>query len=205
MTHLLLSNTELNQADGCALYGHPEGWRGRVAGLLMARRNLALNERAVELLDAKPDDRVIEVGFGPGTALQRLALRDGVGLIAGVDASDVMLRQAEARLRPWVDEGRVLVKQACATALPFGNEMFDRALVVDSATHWPSIHHGLRELARVLKPHGRVVVAERLEPGAPSPERMVDQLHYAGFRTATLHTFQWDAPTPQGAAVLAVR
>jgi ubiquinone/menaquinone biosynthesis C-methylase UbiE len=188
----------------CLLFGRPEGWAGRVAGLLMARRNLALNERAIEMLEPGADDRVLEVGFGPGVALQLVAARGGVGLIAGVDASPVMLRQASARLRPLIDDGRVLVKQGCATALPFSSEIFDRALVVDSVDHWPSVHDGLRELARVLKPRARAVVAQRLEPSS-APERLLGEIRRAGFRAAALHTFAWDSADAQGAAIVATR
>jgi protein-L-isoaspartate O-methyltransferase len=53
-----------------AQFGHPTGFWGRAAGLLMAHHtsNRRRNAWAVSLLDVHPEDRVLEIGFGPGIA-----------------------------------------------------------------------------------------------------------------------------------------
>ncbi len=51
------------------LFGHPSGFAGRVVGHLMAVKNAALNQGVVEVLDPQPDDRILEVGFGPAEPL----------------------------------------------------------------------------------------------------------------------------------------
>ena len=74
-------------------FGRPSGWLGRIAGSLMAKG--ADDDRwLVDLLDVQPEDRVLEVGFGPGVAIELLAARASRGRVAGVDPSDVMVRQA---------------------------------------------------------------------------------------------------------------
>jgi hypothetical protein len=66
-------------------FGRPTGVWGRAAGVVMAHRssNRRRNEWAVSLLDVRPRDRVLEIGFGPGLAINELGrlLRSG-GVIA---------------------------------------------------------------------------------------------------------------------------
>lgn len=58
-------------------FGRPRGLLGRLAGRIMASRgsNLARNQWAVELLEVRPDDRILEVGFGPGVAVAVIGAR----------------------------------------------------------------------------------------------------------------------------------
>src|SRR3979490_276212 len=77
-------------------FARPSGWLGRIAGSLMAKG--ADDDRwLVDLLDVQPEDRVLEVGFGPGVAIELIAARATRGLVTGVDSSHVMVRQAPNR------------------------------------------------------------------------------------------------------------
>src|SRR3984957_11193207 len=77
---------------------HPRGAAGRVTAWEMAHRpsNRQRIRWVVSLLDVRPADRVLEIGFGPGVAIAELA-RAGAGHVYGVDHSAVMLRQASKR------------------------------------------------------------------------------------------------------------
>jgi ubiquinone/menaquinone biosynthesis C-methylase UbiE len=144
-----------------AQFSGPRGPLGHVAGWIMARKNRGLNAWVVELLDAAADDRVVEVGFGTGLAIEANAARATRGHVAGVDRSDVMLRQASRRNRRALREGRVDLRLGEATGLPFADASFTRALAVNSLQFWKPAEGGLRELHRVLRPSGRLVLAQR--------------------------------------------
>ena len=81
-------------------FGKPSGLIGGLAGHIMARRssNRIRNRRTVELMDLKPNSRVLEFGCGPGLALALCAETIGKGRIVGIDHSPVMIRQAKQRL-----------------------------------------------------------------------------------------------------------
>ena len=111
-------------------FGRPTGWLGALAGQLMARKNRAMNLAAVELLDVKPTDRILEIGFGPGVAIEALSRSATVGLVAGIDPSAVMLRQATKRNRQAIEAGRVVLKSGTASELPFDDGAFDKVLAV---------------------------------------------------------------------------
>src|SRR6266508_778465 len=90
-------------------FGRPSGPLGVLAGLIMRMRpsNRLRNLRTVELLDIRSDDRVLEVGFGPGLAVARAAALASAGNVVGIDHSELMLRQASRRNAEAIRAGRV--------------------------------------------------------------------------------------------------
>lgn len=154
-------------------FAHPTGLLGRFAGVLMARVD-ADDRWVVDLLDVQPDDRVLDVGCGPGVLIALAAARASRGLVAGVDPSGVMLRQAARRNAAAVREGRVVLRPGTAVALPFPDAHFTKVCSVHSLYFWPSVDEGLREARRVLAPGGRLVLAVRTfqpDAGLLSPSR----------------------------------
>jgi len=63
----------------------------------MIHDNRDANYWTVGLLDVKPTDHVLEIGFGPGLAIQKVAAIVSKGLVAGVDSSETMLKLAQKR------------------------------------------------------------------------------------------------------------
>lgn len=143
-------------------FARPSGWLGRLAGVLMART--ASDDRwVVDLLDVQPADRVLDVGCGPGVTLQLLAERERTGLVAGIDPSDVMLKQASRRNRRAIEQGRLVLCRATAAHAPFPADTFNKACAVHSVYFWPALDEGLLELQRVLSPGGLAVIAVRMQ------------------------------------------
>jgi ubiquinone/menaquinone biosynthesis C-methylase UbiE len=161
-----------------AQFMHPRGLLGRLAGRLMAEGNLEPARWLVdELLGVGVDDRFLDVGCGPGTALALAADRATCGWVVGVDDSDVMVAQARTRTR-----GRMSVVRARAEQLPFVDASFTRVGSANSVPFWDSPGEGLLELHRVLRPTGVVAVVVRMfrpDAGRFSPSRY-------GFRDADL-------------------
>src|SRR6266571_4382120 len=120
-----------------AAFAHPRGLLGRLGGAIMARATGQRNEWTLSLLEIRQDDCILEVGCGPGALIQALAARDTEGLVAGVDPSPTMLRQAVRRNAQAIREVRVQVLAASATALPFEDATFDKALSANSLPFWP--------------------------------------------------------------------
>jgi ubiquinone/menaquinone biosynthesis C-methylase UbiE len=143
-------------------FSGPSGLLGRIAGRLMARMNGPVNAWVVDLLELSPRDRVLEVGFGPGLAVERIAARTGEGLVVGVDHSELMRRQAARRNRETMAAGRVELRVASVGRLPFENARFTHALAVNSLQFWPDLPAALAELRRVLAPQGRLALAIRM-------------------------------------------
>ena len=77
------------------MFGQPRGFLGKLGGIIMARANDACGAWVTELLNVASNETVLEVGFGPGTAIRRLSAV--AAHVAGVDASREMVAQAKAR------------------------------------------------------------------------------------------------------------
>jgi ubiquinone/menaquinone biosynthesis C-methylase UbiE len=132
----------------------PRGLAGLFAGELLARSNRAVNEWTLRLLAPAAEDRVLEVGFGPGIGIRLAAARVPAGLVAGVDPSSMMLRLARWRNRRALRRGRVDLRRGVAQALPWDAAVFTHAFAVNSFFEWPDTPAALAELARVLAPDG---------------------------------------------------
>jgi ubiquinone/menaquinone biosynthesis C-methylase UbiE len=144
----------------------PSGLLGRLIGQVMERETAAVNGAAVELLELRPTDHVLEVGFGHGATIARVAAAVSGGLVAGVDPSEEMCRMAARRNRSAIEAGRVELRRATAEALPYPDAAFDKVLAVHTVYFWASLGLPLREIARVLKPGGRLVLAHRTDKEA---------------------------------------
>jgi ubiquinone/menaquinone biosynthesis C-methylase UbiE len=157
-----------------ATFGHPRGPLGRLGGVIMARSTRQRNAWTVSLLDIRQDDHILEVGCGPGALIQALAARATEGLVVGVDLSPTMLQQAERRNARAIHEGRVRLQVGSATALPFEDASFDKALSANSVPFWPDQEAGVKEMWRVLKPGGAIAII--LQPIWARTESEVKQI-----------------------------
>lgn len=171
---------------GLAQFHRPTGAAGHVAGWIMGRRssNVARNRWAVRLLDVQPTERVIELGCGPGVAIAALATRANRGLVVGVDHSPVMIRQAHGRNRAAVRAGRVRLIHTSVENLSISEGPFDAALAVNTVGMWPDPTARLRELARLLRPGGRIaLVSQPRCPGATAATSAAAATELAGLLT----------------------
>ena len=124
---------------------------------LYATRDVMRRRRLVrEALAPSPGERIADVGCGPGFYVRELAEVVGSGgLVAGVDVSQAMLDVAAGRA---AGVSNVAFHQGDATAVPLPDAGFDAALSVQVLEYVEDATAGLRELRRVVRPGGRVVV-----------------------------------------------
>jgi ubiquinone/menaquinone biosynthesis C-methylase UbiE len=139
-------------------YRRPSGWLGEWIGMQMARDHRPENLWTVQVLNAQPDDQILEIGFGAGVAIQELARIVRQGSISGVDFSRTMLAAARRRNAAAVRAGKVKLYDGVADDLPFESETFDKVFSIHSVYFWPDALAALREIRRVLKPGGILVL-----------------------------------------------
>jgi ubiquinone/menaquinone biosynthesis C-methylase UbiE len=152
-----------------AQFGHPTGLGGRAAGLMMAHRssNRKRNSWVVSLLDVQPDDRVLEIGFGPGLAILELSRIAHEGYVCGIDHSELMVRQARRRNADGVRRSVVDLRLGSVDALPAFDAPFDKILAVNAHLFWNEPDARLAHLRRLLRPAGLIALAHQPRgPGA---------------------------------------
>jgi ubiquinone/menaquinone biosynthesis C-methylase UbiE len=136
----------------------PRGLFGLVVGRGMSLVNRPINYWTLGLMGIRPSDRVLEVGFGSGVALARVASIVTAGLAAGLDYSDTMVRQARLRNAAAVRQGRIALVRGDACSLPYRDECFDKVCAIQSIYFWPQPVSALAEMRRVLRPDGLLAV-----------------------------------------------
>jgi len=124
-------------------------------------------QRAAELAELEPGGSALDVCCGTGDLALELSGRVGPeGSVVGCDFSERMLDLAR-RKAAGKGAGNVRFEWADALQLPYGDDSFDAATVGFGARNLSDLDRGLRELARVLRPGGRLVILEITQPQRP--------------------------------------
>jgi SAM-dependent methyltransferase len=180
-------------------FGRPTGLWGRAAGLLMAHRssNRRRNSWAVSLLDVRRDDRVLEIGFGPGLAIRALSRLATEGYVCGIDHSQLMLRSARRRNAEGVRRGVVDLRLGSVAELPEFDEPFDKILAVNAMMFWGEPVARLAELRSLLRAGGLIAVVHQPrgpgatdETSAAKGRELAATLDSAGFTSVRVETMR---------------
>lgn len=180
---------------------HPHGLFGKlVIGRLLDRANVADNELVYQTLDPDPTAQFLEVGFGGGALLFRIAAMLDGGHLDGVDVSAEMLAVARGKVARKDLAVSIGLQLAGVDALPFADASFDCAYSVHTLYFWPDLDRGLAELARVVKPGGKLLLGYSSEEAliadgatergftAYSNQRLSDACRAHGFAAEQLNS-----------------
>jgi demethylmenaquinone methyltransferase/2-methoxy-6-polyprenyl-1,4-benzoquinol methylase len=136
----------------------------RMNAVMTAGLHHQWRRRATDLAAVGPGDRVLDVATGTGDLAFELCRRvTPGGSVVAVDFSERML--AVAREKTGSED--VQFRSADALALPFDDASFDAATVGFGARNFSDLSRGVREMARVVRPGGRVVILEITTPQRP--------------------------------------
>ena len=106
----------------------------------------------------RPDETILDIGCGTGMLALDLARAVGTGgQVIGIDPSEDMLTEARARCG---GRENIRLLQATAQAIPLDDESVDKAVSVQVFEYFDDISAPLRELHRVLRPGGRLVIGD---------------------------------------------
>ncbi|MDE3131242.1 MAG: bifunctional demethylmenaquinone methyltransferase/2-methoxy-6-polyprenyl-1,4-benzoquinol methylase UbiE [Acidobacteriota bacterium] len=151
-----------------AMFDRIAGVYDRLNSVMTAGLHHRWRERAVELAQVGPGSRVLDVATGTGDMAFALARAIGPhGNVVGADFSEQMLGIARAKAAAGAvgaDDAPVQFEQANALLLPHASDEFDAATVGFGVRNFSDLDQGLRELARVVRPGGHVVILEMTTP-----------------------------------------
>lgn len=144
----------------------PTGWLGRLTLWNMNSRHSKVTDWGLSHISIEPHDIVLDVGCGGGRTVSKLAAMATQGKVYGVDHSRESVVVATRTNRRWVDLARVEIREASVSTLPFSADFFDLVIAVETHFWWPDLPGDMRELLRVLKPGGRLVIIAEVYKGA---------------------------------------
>jgi demethylmenaquinone methyltransferase/2-methoxy-6-polyprenyl-1,4-benzoquinol methylase len=135
-----------------------------INSVMTAGLHHAWRRRAADLADVGAGDRVLDVATGTGDLAIELAARVGpAGEVVGSDFSEEMLAHARKKAAG----PSIRFEWANALELPYADGEFAAATVGFGARNFSDLDRGLAEMARVVKPGGRVVILEITTPQKP--------------------------------------
>ena len=151
----------------------------KIYDLLAGRTEQPIRDRSFKALAPKPDEHVLEIGFGTGHNLLRIAKAVGsTGRVYGIDLAENMVTTTRKMLKKSGQLNLVDLRCGDAEQLPYESESMDAVITNFTLELFdtPNIQVVLDEAHRVLRHEGRIVVAGMSKEGK---------------QKLTVHAFEW--------------
>jgi ubiquinone/menaquinone biosynthesis C-methylase UbiE len=158
----------------------PEGRFGAFWARFMNIGHSNLTRWGLSHISINKDDTILDIGCGGGKTVNTLAKIAAEGKVYGIDYSEVSVAVSTSKNKKLIDAGRVRILHASVDSLPFPDDMFNLVIAVESCHFWPDLVNNLKEIRRVLKPGGSVIIVngiyrdERFEKRNSKVARMGD-------------------------------
>jgi ubiquinone/menaquinone biosynthesis C-methylase UbiE len=143
-------------------FGRPTGWLGKLIAVGMNVEHQKLWRWALELVPLQPDSIILDIGCGGGKSIEVLARRASQGKVYGIDYSRDMVQTSRFLNRGLIRSGRAEIKHASVSRLPFPDHSFDLVACFECCYFWPDMIESLREIERVLKQNGLLLIANEV-------------------------------------------
>jgi SAM-dependent methyltransferase len=145
----------------------PDRGMGRLFLWIMNLSHSSLTDWGLQHVRVEKDFSVLDVGCGGGRTVQKLAAMTTQGMVHGIDYANGSVAASRAKNAELIGAGRVEIKQASVSQLPFPEDKFNVVTAVETQYYWPDLPKDMREILRVLKPGGTlVIIAESYKKGA---------------------------------------
>ena len=144
---------------------------------------LITRTRLRQTLEPQPGERILEIG--PGTGYYTVDLGEWIGPDGTLDVFDIQQEMLDHTMRQVGERGlaNVTATQGDARSLPYGDDTIDAVVLTTVLGEIPDQQAALAEIARVLRPGGRLVVGEvAFDPHFVTPAALRDRAEAAGLR-----------------------
>jgi ubiquinone/menaquinone biosynthesis C-methylase UbiE len=143
----------------------PTGWLGKITLWRMNASHSKLTDWGLEQIPVENDYTILDVGCGGGRTVSKLAAITTLGKVYGIDFSEESVAATKRTNAQWIDLGRVEVRQGTVSELPFADGIFNLITAVETHFWWADLPNDMREVLRVLKPGGTLIVIAEIYKG----------------------------------------
>lgn len=152
-----VDTSKLDPATLARHLGNPEGEIGKAVTANLNKTNAGAYSVALEKLGIGAGDHVLEIGFGNGQEIPQVLSLSNVTYF-GLDISVTMVAAASEFNADFIRQGRVTLARGPSSAIPANANTFDKALALNTIYFWQNPVADLKEIRRVLRPDGRLVL-----------------------------------------------
>jgi SAM-dependent methyltransferase len=149
----------------------PTGRLGRFLIRAMNIRHYPMAKWGLSHLSIRKQDTILDVGCGGGGTVHKLAKIAKNGKVYGIDYSNESIVVSRMTNKQFVRMGRVEIRQSSVSCLPFSDNMFDLVTAVNTHNYWPDLVTDMREILRVLKPGGKLIIIGSMYEGGKDDGR----------------------------------
>ena len=139
-------------------YRKPAWWPGWIFLWTMNIRHSSLTDWGLQQVHLEKHFTILDVGCGGGRTIQKLAAIASEGKVYGIDYAAASVAAARRANLALIEAGRVEIQQGSVSRLPFPDATFDLVSAVETHYYWPTPLADMREILRVLKPGGSLVI-----------------------------------------------
>ena len=139
----------------------PSGDTGREVGIQMNKGNKHICLNSYNVLSPNDGEHILEIGMGNGFFVKDLFKMARNLKYTGVDFSRVMVEEAKQINNAFVDSRHAEFYEGSIEKLAFKDNTFDSITTTNTLYFWPKPQDNIKELLRVLKPQGKLLVAYR--------------------------------------------
>ena len=143
----------------------PDGWFGRIFARMFNTSHETMTDWGLGHVTIESQFTILDVGCGGGRTVEKEATIATEGKVYGVDYAEGSIAVSRRHNAKLIKDGRVVIEKASVSKLPFDNDIFDLATAIETQYYWPDLKGDMREILRVLKPGGRLVVIAEMYKG----------------------------------------
>ena len=136
----------------------PTGWLGRSFAWGMNLSHSKITNWGLSHISIEQSATVLDIGCGGGGTIHKLARIVTMGKIYGIDYSEDSVRITRNTNKTAIRAGRVEIRPGSVSSLPFPQDMFDLITAIETHYFWPDLVNDMKEVLRVLKPGGTLIM-----------------------------------------------
>jgi len=136
----------------------PSGLFGRMVARGMNASHSKLINWGLGYIAIKPDMIILDIGCGGGSTVNKLAKIVTKGKVYGIDYSEESVRISRKTNKDMITKDRVKIQHGSVSNLPYNENMFDLVTAAETHYFWPKLTTDLKEVMRVQKPGGMLIV-----------------------------------------------
>jgi ubiquinone/menaquinone biosynthesis C-methylase UbiE len=157
----------------------PTGWLGRFSLWRMNLSHSKLTDWGLGHVSIGKQFTILDVGCGGGRTVSKLAAIATEGKVYGADYADESVAATKRLNARGIAAGRVEVRGGPVSQLPFADGEFDLVTGVETHFWWPNLPGDMREVLRVLKPGGTLILIAEIYKGANTMAAKLVEKHAA--------------------------
>ena len=139
----------------------PSGFVGALFGKIMEWTNSSSYRKAIDALQPVNKEHFLEIGFGTGLFAEMLLSNTPDVIMAGLDPTPTMVETANKRLNKLGFGKQIDFREGSDESINWNDKYFDGVVAIHSFQFWSKPEQTIKEISRILKPNGRIVIVFR--------------------------------------------